>query len=349
MRQLASSLLAAFIAALAACAPGAREDAVDATVPQCDPNASAGLACAGNSVVQCNLDGTLGGLVESCGSQTTCQGGVCVSGVACGTGVEDVFVVDTANNLLRFDPRLVDSGAAAFTLIGQLDCHTQFVDLRPPNGLPSPFSMSVGRDGTAWILYSSGEMFGASTENATCATIGYPRRQQDMNLFGMGFASDAAGSNSEHLYVAGGAIQNLAGGRFASIDPVSKELTVLGNVTSNAEYSPELTGTGNGDLFGFFPGISDAFVQQVDKATGGEVGPRWNIPGGFGSTLAAFAFAHWGGRFYLFVTLYDSSGSANSQVQLIDPESGQHQVLVQGLEWTIVGAGVSTCAPVEVE
>jgi hypothetical protein len=334
---------------LAGCGPSARDDIQDAGPSSCDPSASSGLTCSGNSVVHCNDDGTLGGLVDVCGAGTTCLGGACVTGNGCATGVEDVFVVDTDNNLLRFDPTLVGTGSSPFSLIGRLNCPTTRPDLRLGGGTASPFSMSVARDGTAWILYSSGEIMAASTLDASCTGTGYAPSQSGMDLFGMGFATDAAGGDSETLYVAGGSVEATPGGDFARIDTVTRQLTVLGSVTSNAESSPELSGTGNGELFSFFPGFSRAFVQEINKANGSPMGSEWTVAGGLGGDVLAFAFAHWGGRFYLFVTISEFFGDPNSQVQMIDRNTGQHQVLMQNLGSIIVGAGVSTCAPVEIE
>jgi hypothetical protein len=41
--------------------------------------------------------------------------------------------------------------------------------------------------------------------------------------------------------------------------------------------------------------------------------------------------------------------TSNSTVRTIDRATGQYQLVTQNLPYNIVGAGVSTCAPVDVE
>ena len=85
---------------------------------------------------------------------------------------------------------------------------------------------------------------------------------------------------------------------------------------------------------------------EIDKASGAGTGPQRPIPGGLGGTVAAWAFAQWGGKFYIFVTTQDFLGTTNSTVRTIDRMTGQYQLVSQNLPYRIVGAGVSTCAPV---
>ena len=40
-------------------------------------------------------------------------------------------------------------------------------------GQATPFSMSVDREGQAWVLYTSGEIFKVSIEDASCADSGW--------------------------------------------------------------------------------------------------------------------------------------------------------------------------------
>ncbi|MBP6628372.1 MAG: hypothetical protein KA297_03015, partial [Kofleriaceae bacterium] len=89
-------------------------------------------------------------------------------------------------------------------------------------------------------------------------------------------------------------------------------------------------------------------VQQIDKTSGAPVGAEQQIPGGLGGNVQAWAFAQWGGKFYIFVTTTDGLTS-NSTVRTIDRMTGQAQTVLQNLPYIIVGAGVSTCAPVEIQ
>lgn len=71
-----------------------------------------------------------------------------------------------------------------------------------------------------------------------------------------------------------------------------------------------------------------------------------SIPGGLGGQVRAWAFAQWGGKFYIFVTTQNLIGTTNSTVRTIDRATGQSATILQNLPNIIVGAGVSTCAPV---
>jgi hypothetical protein len=307
----------------------------------CDPEH--GNTCNGNAVVECNDDGTFGDTVTTCTAGTECQAGRC--GRACtADGVDLIYVVDKEKNLRSFDPRKVGTTEDPFTLIGPLTCPAG-----PPVQLGmgrTPFGMSVDRNGVAWVLYTSGEIFRVSIQDASCEASGYQARQNTMDLFGMGFVTDGAGSDSERIYIGGGnANPQLPNRRFATIDPATLALTPIGPLTSTTGYTPELSGTGDGELFGFFPGATNAFVQQLDKATGVAMGDELPITGGLGS-VEAWAFAHWGGSFYVFVT---SGLPPNSTVRKVDRDGNSGPPLLQRLPFKVVGAGVSTCAPTDVD
>jgi hypothetical protein len=310
---------------------------------ECDP--SGGPACDGNTVVSCNPDGTLGGVIETCEAGEECMDGQCAR--ACtADGVDLIYVVDQNYNFLSFDPRLISQGAGAFSLIGQLNC---------PAGAPypswpaaTPFSMSVDRNGVAWVLYTSGEIFNVNIQNAQCTPTSFQRTQQgSWYLFGMGYSTDTAGGDTEKLYIAGGPEQPAPNPMTGYVDPASLLIQNLGAATTG-ENSPELTGTGDAALFGYFPGtISNGFVQEISKATGNVMGnpmPAGQVPGG----PLAWAFAHWGGKFYIFVT--DNGLPNNSMVQVVDRATGAYEgTPISNLPYFIVGAGVSTCAPVIIQ
>ena len=82
----------------------------------------------------------------------------------------------------------------------------------------------------------------------------------------------------------------------------------------------------------------DAFVQEIDRATGKLVGKRMLVLSK--GHVDAWAFAHWGGKFYVFVTIDD-----NSMVFEVDCKTGESKRVIEKLPTQIVGAGVSTCAP----
>jgi hypothetical protein len=161
----------------------------------------------------------------------------------------------------------------------------------------------------------------------------------------MGFVSDTAGSSEETLYVAGGSASMLSAGDLGTLDTGSLDLNTLG--TLSAEQNPEMTGTGEGELYGFFPGLFETFIARLDKTTGAIL-EQWDLAPPSG-VVTAWAFAHWGGKFYMFVSTEGLVGGATSQVKVFDPATGMETVGVTDSPYTVVGAGVSTCAPSVVE
>ncbi len=300
-------------------------------------------ACQGNDVHSCNSDGTLGGVTQSCGSQT-CQNGACVSstgggGNNCASGTQLIYVVDDANDLLSFDPQHNNT----LTKIGTLSCNASTAWPGFGGGQAFPFSMSVDRAGNAWVLYSSGQIFKVPVSNPSqCTNSGFTPGASGYQLMGMGFVATSPGAQTEHLYIAGGtAGRSNASGNLGYIDPSTLQVTTVGTFTAQT-YGPELTGTGDAKLYGYFPDTSNTRVVQIDPATGAE-GQSWSLPALSGS-VNAWAFAHWGGRFYIFVTV-----GGNSQILMLDPtNNGAVTTIAQNLKYTIVGAGVSTCAPTTV-
>jgi hypothetical protein len=311
----------------------------------CNPGVN---TCNGNAVVECGADGSFGGTVETCAAGTECQGGSCER--ACSAdGVDLIYVVDDDNNLLSFDPRNVGTATNPFSMIGRLNCPAGTA--LDGSGPATPFSMAIDRDATAWVLYSSGRIFNVSTQNAACTATSFTAQQnvggQQWDLFGMGYVTDTAGGDTEKLWIGGGDADASVGGSLGWLTPGSLAVNRVGPLPTNAENSPELTGLGDATLWGFYPGVTNAFVQQIDKTTGGGMGPQLTITNGLGGQVRAWAFAQWGGKFYIFVTTQQGIlGTLNSTVRSIDRASGVSMTLMENLPNIIVGAGVSTCAPV---
>lgn len=311
----------------------------------CDPDW--GKTCVGDDSHACNADGTVGELLETCEFEQ-CQSGVCGGTDECGGATQLIYVVDDTYRLLSFDP----ANDHTFTLLGNLDCPAGPSWPEWGGGVPAPatpFSMSVDRTGRAWVLYTSGEIFWVPvTDVDSCTRSPFTPGSQGFELFGMGFVSDAPGSATETLYIAGGTAQDLqdqATGRLASVHPTTTTVTPIGTLAAS-EFGPELTGTGNAELWGYYPGLSSVMVGQLNKTTAGN-DQSWNLPG-LGNQVRAWAFAHWGGRYYIFITTQDLLGNTTSQVQRFDPATGNAEVILPDIPYIIVGAGVSTCAPVVV-
>ncbi|WP_156338457.1 hypothetical protein [Chondromyces crocatus] len=223
--------------------------------------------------------------------------------------------------MYRFDP-----GTLALTTIGTLDC--------PRSGGPSSaFSMAVDRKGVAWVLFSNRKLYQVNIETAACTATDYQTYQHQLSVFGMGFVSRGEGSQEETLYLA-----DYFGRGIASLD--TQSLTVAPIVSYGNELgSAELTGTGDGRLFGFFRGTPD-YIAEVNPGTGQflskTIPPEIQIGAGW-------AFAHWGGDFYLFT----NPGADGTKVDRYSLNSGTKTTVMMGIPDNIVGAGVSTCAPLK--
>jgi hypothetical protein len=246
----------------------------------------------------------------------------------CGEGVGKViYVVSNEYVLLSFDPATL-----GFTTIGKLSCPAGFGD--------TPFSMAVDRNGTAFVLYQSGNIFKVSTQDASCSPSGYKPNQQGWERFGMAYVSDAAGSNSETLFVIDGTgLSGLGSNKGLGKISQSGQLSTVGQFNQGlAGRTAEVTGLGDGRLFGFFVDSSKdlSSVAEIDKNTGDVL---TNEPQAL-PPINAWAFAHWGGSFYLF----NGDGLAPSRVHRYTPGKGT-ELVVQNAGYSIVGAGVSTCAP----
>lgn len=245
----------------------------------------------------------------------------------CADGTELIYTIDQFNyRLSQFDPK-----TKAFTDLGSLSC--------PSTMGGTPFSMSVDRAGFAWVLYNSGELFEVPINNLAGCTKTTWTAQAGLKVFGMGFSSDAAGSTSETLFVGGGMTQTQASYTLAKLNLASMTATPVGTQTQ----LPEMTGTGNAELWGFMPEATTARVVKFDKATGAAL-TTYTLPQ-LGGTGTGYAFAHWGGDFWVFLI---KSGEPSTTVYQIDGMTGVLEGTTPTTGRTIVGAGVSTCAPVVV-
>ena len=245
--------------------------------------------------------------------------------------------------LVRFEP-----ASKTFTEVGEIVCEGETTQ---------PYSMGVRRDGTAEMVFASGHIHYVSTLDASCTPSAWPTTGvNNYKLFGMGYASDEAGGDTETLFLGASPdtkeTDAILMARLAKANVQAAEATPL--ATSFPSYTPELTGNGKGELWGFRPaytyyrpppaagtpdGPHPAAVFRFNKADG-SVAEKFELPSL--PDFSAFAFAHWGGRYYIF--LGSNGGSTN--VWEFDPETGGVVSYVPNTGLNVVGAGVSTCAPV---
>ncbi|MBW2457263.1 MAG: hypothetical protein JRI68_22335 [Deltaproteobacteria bacterium] len=234
-----------------------------------------------------------------------------------------VYVATAQNQLFAFFPK-----ESRFEFRGRLDC--------PSRPWATPFSMAVARTGVARVLYNDGRLYEVLVHDATCKPTSFvPNPPPGFRLFGMGYGTN--GADGEQLYVASIRFTGPSLG-LASIDDASYQLQFIGKLSQNPGYHLELTPTGSGPLHGFFinEGKPGGTLVQIDTRTGTIVDAR---PLNVGTASRSLAVSWWGGFFYIF-----TGYPGGSEATRYDPETGQTQVVAE-LDQTIVGAGVSTCAP----
>lgn len=236
---------------------------------------------------------------------------------------ELIYVVDSSSRLLSFDPRKLPGDA--LHVIGRLRC----------TGGSTPNSMAIDRKGVAWLGYQNGKIYRASIVDAKCDPKGWKPAGDTTRVFGMGFVTKGPRTEEELLFVAGGIDDPQF--RFATIDTEQKTWNPIGKVSIRSH--PELTGTSEGKLYAYFPTPGRGFVQELDRSNGDAIGPRWKLPDG-GGAVDSYAFAHYGGVFYVFTTVEGRSG-----IHAIHKQTGKVELVDGSIGYEIVGAGVSTCAP----
>jgi hypothetical protein len=293
----------------------------------CGPN-TAGIGGTGGG------KGQDGGATGGSGAGTGTGGGTGAGGGS-GAGNQDgcpdsakiVYVVDVNNTLSSFDPMTL-----MFHDIGTLNC--------PASMGAQPYSMAVTRDAYAYVLYDDGQIFRVSTGDAQCVPTSF-QASAAFTQFGMGFSTDAPGGTTDTLFIAGGQSVGVGSATLGRLDTSSFQPSPLGGLDG----WPELTGTGDAKLWAFFPGLNMAtpYIAQLDKMNG-QLGTKYEA-GILGGTPNTWAFAFWGGWFWIFLKL-DIDSSTN--VWKMDSLNGTVVPALQNTGRSIVGAGVSTCAPITI-
>lgn len=190
--------------------------------------------------------------------------------------------------------------------------------------------MSISRSGYAYVRYRDNTVYSVDLRTMECEETNY---DSGFGSFGMGFVTEHAQTWEDHLYVANAR-------ELAVLNTETWEMTDIGNLPSQSE----LTGNARGELWAFLPLELPAKLARISQ-TNATVTASHSLPG-FPSAgeIDTFAFATWGGEFFLFVRSYGMGRTTdvyrvdgNGRLSLHQENSGRD----------IVGAGVSTCAPVE--
>lgn len=241
-----------------------------------------------------------------------------------------VYLLSSSDELLAFYPDQL-----LIKPVGTLACNG------PDIG--SPFSMAVDRNASAWVMYSGGmqgpSIFEVSTLDASCKATTF-QSLADFSLFGMGFTANGPGQTDETLYVAG---SNDYFSGFNSLATITfPGMAMKAGALLDIDGGVELSGNGLGELYGFFPDSDPPAVRQIDTVTGAATKKAWKLDPAIFSSGGSWAFAQWGGTFYLF---FEGSGDASTNVWKLDTASGQAKIVMPDIGYSIVGAGVSSCAP----
>lgn len=244
-------------------------------------------------------------------------------GSGCSQAAEYVYVIDVTGTMYQFNPPTL-----AFTQVGQVSCaSSQF------------FSMAVDRNAVAWVLAQDGSVVKYDINAKTCTPTTFAPNQHDFDTFGMGFSTDAAGSSNETLFVSDSELYMASAGGLAKIDTTALTLSPIAqyNQGFNGKRA-EMTGTGDGRLFAAFEG-TPYVVAEIDKTTASIKSQAPQTPINYPPDSSNFAFAFWGGDFWLFV----GPGGTTDVFQY--QTSGNMTTKRTTENFEIVGAGVSTCAP----
>lgn len=253
-------------------------------------------------------------------------------GTGAGTGGSDngcsaesqlVYVFTTDNQIYSFDPP-----TKTFTFVATPDC---------PGGQPN--SMAIDRNLVAWINYIGGiYTFDLNTKSGCQLALTPPANFQQV---GMGFSTDQVGGTTETLFV-----DSIQGSGLAKIDTASKTLTPIGAFGNDSNLqggSAELTGTGSARLFGYFTTFPYVRVAEIDKATANIVSDH-ELTGV--SPPSDWAWSFWGGDFYLYAGPGNNPSGNSSVIKYSPSTQAVDQNYVPDAGFLIVGAGVSTCAPI---
>ncbi|MGC4123034.1 MAG: choice-of-anchor D domain-containing protein [Myxococcales bacterium] len=239
---------------------------------------------------------------------------------ACLDGSQWIYTVAQDGRFATFNPQKLE-----YTDIGTLSCP----------GYGSPFSMAVDQNAVAWVEFNDGGLYQVDTKTAACSATSFVSNPKVTN-FGMGFVYDPD-TGIDTLFVAGGYGWGQIPSTLASISFPSLQTTVVGEIDFGA---PELTGTGDGELWGYAPAFISASgittLAHIDQKSGRVLASR-EYPQ-ISEANGSWALAFWGGSFWLFLgdSIYEVKRNTLEARQVLS-FTGRH----------VVGVGVSTCAPLD--
>ncbi len=263
-----------------------------------------------------------GGGIGLGGGLTVGQGG---GTPGCSAAAELVYVFATDSDIWSFDPP-----SKQFTKVATPNCPAS-----------SPNSMAIDRDLVAWLNYIGGiYTFDLKTKGA-CVDSGITL-PPGFEQVGMGFSTDAVGGTAETLYIDG-----IGGAGLAKIDMATMSVVPIGTFGNDSKLSgqsAELTGTGDARLFGYFT-TENPYVRvaQLDKTTSNILSD--NAPQRR-AAAAATGRSRSGAATSTSTRRPAPTRRATAASSTTRPSTNAvDATYVADVGFSIIGAGVSTCAP----
>jgi hypothetical protein len=277
----------------------------------------------------------------------------------CAAGARLVYLITGDGDLYSFLP-----DSLTLARIGRLDCPT----------LSTPFDMAVTRNATALVVMVDGSLFSVDTSTAHCTPTSYVYAGSGYGLGGMAYVADPS-SGEDVLYTSTrefpvngddctcASMTEYDGGPPLCF-PFGKGLARVSgsppSITPIADYRNgldqeilALTGTGDGRLFGYYNGSgikcgsgydpppAGPQLVQIDTTSANTTNAVTITQVLVTGTNGSWAFSFWGGDFWFY-----SANGGNSQITRYRASTDRaFEVVVPDTGMNIVGAGVSSCAP----
>jgi hypothetical protein len=229
------------------------------------------------------------------------------------------YVMSGSGDLYSFD-----TSATTFTKVGTLNC--------PADPSAAPTAMTVDGAGSAFVEYTDGTLFKASTTNAACAGTGFAQNQHGFVNFGLGFAGG-------RLY-ASGISSAWMGLGLAAIDPTTFLLSPIADYPGSlATQVADLASTSDGTLYGLFA-TGPAVIASIDPSTAA-TSHLFNLP----ATIDVFdatdtALLADASGFWIFVANTNANPVATSS--LVRVQGGATRTVSPEVGFVVDGAGSYT-------
>ncbi len=292
-------------------------------------------ACAGAGKGDDNPDGGGSGNGDGGNNNNGGDGNGSNSG-HCPDQTKLVYTLEQNQRIAKFDP-----STGGFTQVGYIDCPGS-------NSFFQPFGMSIDRFGTGYVLYwdytdpnVTPQLFKFDTTTLDCTATAWAP-QQGIKLFAMAYSTDTQGGFDDRLFLAGATTETATTLKLATLDTTTYSVTPINNIAGWAE----ITGNSDAELWSFVAVASPPRIDKLDKTTG-SVTQTFNIPALDPGSPVLWSMVTWGGDFWIFLKrdidpatkIYQIDGTNGSVKNTIDTNS-------VGIPRNVLGASVSTCAPV---